>query len=49
MPVRPHSNADNFSNIASLNHDGTVKWFIPPYIVPFVVLALIAMRALWLA
>lgn len=49
MPVSPHSNSDNFPNVASLNDDGTLKWFIPPYVIPFVVLALVAARALWLA
>ncbi|MEQ1489161.1 MAG: hypothetical protein ABL932_01290 [Terricaulis sp.] len=33
-------------SIASLNSDGTKKWFIPPYVIPAVILALVIYRAL---
>lgn len=49
MPVSSHSNADNSTKVASLNDDGTLKWFIPPYVIPFVVLALVVARGFWLA
>ena len=29
-------------SVASLNLDGAKKWFIPPYVVPDVILALVA-------
>ncbi|WP_156767660.1 hypothetical protein [Candidatus Viadribacter manganicus] len=34
-------------SIASLNSDGTKKWFIPPYVIPAVILALVTCRALF--
>lgn len=34
-------------SIASLNSDGTKKWFIPPYVIPAVILALVISRALF--
>ncbi len=48
MPVSSHP-AGTSNHVASLNDDGTRKWFIPPYVIPFVVLALVAARAFWLA
>lgn len=34
---------------ASLNADGTLNWFIPPYIIPALITLLIAARAFWLS
>ena len=34
-------------NIASLNSDGAKNWFIPPYVVPGVILALVAAYAVY--
>lgn len=33
-------------SIASLNGDGTKRWFIPPYVIPAVLLVIVAARAL---
>jgi hypothetical protein len=35
--------------VASLNADGTLKWFIPPYVIPFFILAVVIVRALFLS
>lgn len=48
MPVSSHP-ATTSDHVASLNDDGTPNWFIPPFVIPFVVLALVAARAFWLA
>jgi hypothetical protein len=32
-----------------LNADGTLNWFIPPYVIPALIVLLVAARAIWLA
>ena len=49
MPFPSQSEVRTSQNVASLNDDGTLKWFIPPYVIPFVILALVSARVLWLA
>lgn len=43
------SSASHAERAASLNEDGTQKWFIPPYVIPAVIVLLIAARALYLS
>jgi hypothetical protein len=49
MPFPFNSDVRTSQNVTSLNYDGSLKWFIPPYVIPFVILALVAARALWLS
>jgi len=44
-PVFAEEKGDNES-VASLNRDGSRKWFIPPYVVPGVIVALVAVFAI---
>lgn len=45
-PIFAEEDADNES-VASLNRDGSKKWFIPPYVVPGVILALVVVYAIF--
>lgn len=47
MKTPEPENAPAVQSIASLNSDGTTKWFIPPYVVPAVILALVIATALF--
>ena len=38
-----------FNRIASLNADGSQKWFIPPYIIPFALVLLVVVRGISLS
>ena len=46
MSIPIHADARTSDRVASLNKDGTLKWFIPPYVIPAVILLLVAARAL---
>jgi hypothetical protein len=49
MSIPIHADARTSDRVASLNKDGTLKWFIPPYVIPVAVLLLVAARALSLS
>lgn len=41
--------ANHSERTASLNSDGTLKWFIPPFVIPALILLLVAARLIWLS
>lgn len=41
------TNVPRPENISSLNSDGTRNWFIPPYVIPAVMLVLVTARVLF--
>lgn len=45
----PSSSAIRSETIASLNADGSPNWFIPPYIIPALMVLVIAARVIWLS
>ena len=47
MSAKQNQNGAAPESIASLNADGSLKWFIPPYVIPFVIVALVAAHAIW--
>lgn len=47
--LTPASQEWVFNRIASLNADGSQKWFIPPYIIPFALVLLIVVRGISLS
>ena len=49
MSIPIHADARTSDRVASLNKDGTLKWFIPPYVIPAVILLLVAIRAVSLS
>jgi hypothetical protein len=50
-PAHPatSSGANSAERTASLNSDGSLKWFIPPYVIPAFIILLVAARSFWLA
>jgi hypothetical protein len=49
-PFAKYSSSDAHSGrAASLNADGTLNWFIPPYVIPALIVLLVAARPIWLA
>jgi hypothetical protein len=44
-----HSEVRRSDHIASLNADGTLNWFIPPYVIPTLIILLVAVRAIHLS
>jgi hypothetical protein len=53
--LMPQSNAktsnpaNSAERTASLNADGSLKWFIPPYVIPGLIVVLVAARVIWLS
>jgi hypothetical protein len=45
----PHPDVPRSDHIASLNKDGTLNWFIPPYVIPALIILLVAGRAIFLS
>jgi hypothetical protein len=43
------SGANDAERTASLNADGSLNWFIPPYVIPAFIVLLVAARSFWLA
>jgi hypothetical protein len=48
-PADASSVARHSERAASLNADGTQKWFIPPFVIPAVIVLLVAGRAIYLS
>lgn len=44
----PSSSASHAERATSLNTDGKQKWFIPPFVLPVVIVFLVAGRAIYL-